>query len=78
MRKLKLYIETSAWNFFFADDAFHVAVATASEIDAIITWNYSHLANLRKAELFNAVNLEKGYTKRIEIVTPMEVSSYEC
>ena len=21
MRKLKLYIETSAWNFFFADDA---------------------------------------------------------
>jgi len=158
MRKLKLYIETSAWNFFFADDApekrditkeffrsvekglyeifisgivireindapepkrtalfnlinkytpieleiteeaeelteaymnrsivaqnkrddaFHVAVATASEIDAIITWNYSHLANLRKAELFNAVNLEKGYTKRIEIVTPMEVSSYE-
>lgn len=59
------------------DDAFHVAIATVSEIDAIITWNYQHLANLRKSELFNGVNLEKGYTKRLEIVTPMEVSRDE-
>ncbi len=59
------------------DDAFHVAIATVHEMDAIITWNYQHLANLRKSELFNGVNLERGYTKRLEIVTPMEVSSYE-
>lgn len=59
------------------DDAFHVAIATASEMDAVITWNYQHLANLRKAELFNSINLEKGYTKRLEMVTPMEVSRYE-
>ena len=60
------------------EDAFHVAIATAHEMDAIITWNYQHLANLRKSELFNGVNLERGYTKRLEIVTPMEVSRYEC
>ncbi len=59
------------------DDAFHVAIATVHEMDAIITWNYQHLANLRKSELFNGVNLERGYTKRLEIVTPMEVSRYE-
>jgi predicted nucleic acid-binding protein len=59
------------------DDAFHVAIATASEMDAVITWNYEHLANLRKSEFFNGVNLEKGYTKRLELVTPMEVSRYE-
>ena len=59
------------------DDAFHVAIATAHEMGAIITWNYQHLANLRKSELFNGVNLEKGYTKRLEMVTPMEVSKYE-
>ena len=35
------------------------------------------LANLRKSELFNGVDLEKGYTKRLEMVTPMEVSRYE-
>ena len=158
MRKLKLYVETSAWNFFFADDApekrdvtrqffaaveeglyeiyisemvireinnapepkrkvlfdlvnkyapreldvtqeaneltevymargivpgnkrddgFHVAIATVSEMDAVITWNYRHLANLRRSELFNGVNLESGYTKRLEIVTPMEVGQDE-
>ena len=59
------------------DDAFHVAIATVSEVDAVITWNYQHLANLRRSELFNSVNLEMGYTKRLEIVTPMEVSNYE-
>lgn len=59
------------------DDAYHVAIATTSEMDAVITWNYQHLANLRKSELFNGVNLERGYTKRLEIVTPMEVSRYE-
>lgn len=59
------------------DDAFHVAIAAVHETDAIITWNYQHLANLRKSELFNGVNLERCYTKRLEIVTPMEVSRYE-
>ncbi|PIW31378.1 MAG: hypothetical protein COW28_07385 [bacterium (Candidatus Ratteibacteria) CG15_BIG_FIL_POST_REV_8_21_14_020_41_12] len=55
------------------DDALHVAVATIFEVDALITWNYRHLANLRKSELFHSVNLEKGYTKQLNIVTPMEV-----
>lgn len=59
------------------DDARHISIATDHEMDAVITWNYRHLANLRKAELFNAINLERGYTKRLEIVTPMEVSQYE-
>ncbi len=59
------------------NDALHVAIAAVNEVDALVSWNYHHLANLRKAELFNGANLEEGYLKRIEIVTPMEVSSYE-
>jgi len=59
------------------DDALHVGIAAYYEMDAIITWNYHHLVNLRKSGLFNGVNLESGYTKRLEIATPMEVSSYE-
>lgn len=59
------------------EDALHIAIAAAYEMDAVITWNYGHLANLRKLELFNGTNLEMGYTKRLEIVTPMEVSKYE-
>ncbi|MBC8181129.1 hypothetical protein H8E88_08395 [candidate division KSB1 bacterium] len=156
MRKLKLYLETSVWNFYFADDApekkevtlqffekvengefdiyisdivfreiarapqekealllnliekykpkelevneevlelaqkyikeaalperaidvsRHVAVATVYEIDALISWNLKHLANLRRMERINGVNLKEGYSKRLEIVTPMEVSN---
>lgn len=56
------------------EDALHVAIATVSGLDAVISWNFDHLANLRKADLFNSVNMLHGYNKRIEIVTPMEVS----
>jgi len=56
------------------EDALHVAIATVSGLDAVISWNFDHLANLRKADLFNGVNLLHGYSKRIEIITPMEVS----
>lgn len=59
------------------EDALHVAVATVYEMDALITWNNRHLANLRKMEIINGINLKEGYTKHIEIVNPMEVISDE-
>lgn len=59
------------------EDALHIAIATVEELDAVITWNYRHMANLRKAELFYSVNVEMGYHKRLEIITPMEVSRYD-
>ena len=59
------------------DDALHVAIATCAEMDALVSWNFQHLANLRKAELFHSVSLAMGYFKKLEIVTPMEVSRYE-
>ncbi len=60
------------------EDALHIAIATVQELDAVITWNYRHLANLRKAELFYSVNVEMGYHKRLEIITPMEVSRHDA
>ena len=59
-----------------AEDALHVAIATLQEVDAVVTWNYQHLANIRKAELFFGVNLEQGFHKKVEIVTPWEVIGY--
>lgn len=55
------------------EDALHIAVATVAEMDAVITWNYRHMIGLRRSELFHSTNLEEGYTKRIEITTPMGV-----
>lgn len=59
------------------EDALHVAVATVYEMDALITWNNRHLANLRKMEKINSINLNEGYTKHLEIVNPMEVITDE-
>ncbi len=156
MRKLKLYLETSVWNFYFADDApekkeatlqffeqvkkgkyeifiseivlneigkaaeekiiklldlikqyqpvklevndeilnlaekyiaeealperavndsQHAAIATFFELDALISWNLKHLANLQKMEKINGINLKEGYPKRLELITPLEVSN---
>jgi len=55
------------------EDAAHVAVATVYEIGVLLSWNYKHLANVRKTELFRAVNLLHGYTHSPEILTPFEV-----
>ena len=55
------------------EDALHAAISTVYEMDALVSWNNRHLANLRKMEKINGVNLKEGYTKHLEIVTPMEV-----
>jgi predicted nucleic acid-binding protein len=56
------------------EDARHAAIATVYEMDALISWNLSHLANLQKMEKINGMNLIEGYSKKLELVTPMEVS----
>jgi len=59
------------------EDALHVAISTVYEMDALISWNNKHLVNLLKMEKINRVNLKEGYTKYLEIITPMEVISDE-
>ncbi len=54
------------------EDARHVAVATVHNLDAVVSWNFKHLVNLRRIRLINLINEEMGY-KHIEIVSPHEV-----
>jgi len=55
------------------DDALHIAIATVNELDALVSWNYRHLANLVKKEKVHSVNITQGYLKELEMITPMEV-----
>jgi hypothetical protein len=59
-----------------SSDALHVALATVGRVDAMVSWNFKHIVNLGRIRLFNAVNLELGYTL-IEIRSPKEVIAYE-
>lgn len=55
------------------DDALHVGLATVTEMDFLLSWNYKHLANVNKEVLIQAANLRHGYTKTPRMTTPMEL-----
>ncbi len=52
------------------DDAMHIALATLTNCDAIVSWNFSHIVNLKAMTVVNAVNLYEQL-KSIQIVTPI-------
>jgi hypothetical protein len=53
----------------YADDARHVAICSVAKLDFLVSWNFKHLANLRRESDFNSVNLLQGYAA-VRIVAP--------
>jgi hypothetical protein len=51
----------------------HVACAIASKIELLVSWNYRHSANARKAGAFHAVAVLPGYAGNLQIHAPLEV-----
>ncbi len=54
------------------EDARHIATATASRVDVLVSWNFRHIVNLQRIRGYNSVNLRLGYPL-LEIRTPREV-----
>ena len=55
------------------EDALHVAHATVHEVDVLLSWNFKHLANVRREMRIEAINKERGYWRPLRIVSPLEV-----
>ena len=53
-------------------DAQHIAIATISRVEVLVSWNFRHIVNLQRIRGYNAVNLRDGYPL-LEIRTPQEV-----
>ena len=53
----------------YDDDARHVAICALARIEYLVSWNFRHLANVRREAGFNAVNLLQGYPT-LRIVSP--------
>lgn len=53
----------------YADDARHVAICSVARLDYLVSWNFRHLANMRREAGFNAVNVLQGYPP-VRIVPP--------
>ncbi len=60
----------------YTDDALHVATASVSKCDIIVSWNFKHIVHFDKIALYNAINRINGY-KDIFINSPSEVIDYE-
>jgi hypothetical protein len=59
------------------DDARHVACALVNEVELLVSWNYRHIANARKAKGFNAIAVLEGFRAGLEIHTPLEVLEWK-
>jgi predicted nucleic acid-binding protein len=56
----------------YRNDLRHVAVATTSLVDALVSWNFRHLVNVRTRRAVHAVNLRLGYPL-VDIISPEEI-----
>lgn len=70
------YIEAKVVGKTSRADCQHIAIATLSNADALVSWNFKHIVNLDRIRGYNGINYQKGYNM-IEIRTPREIKKYE-
>ena len=63
------YIERGIFHRKFMADAIHVAIASFHKIDYLVTWNFGHIANVRKQARLRLFNTTAGFFSPV-IVTP--------
>ena len=66
------YIVRGAVGRQFAADALHIAVATLSSAELVVSWNFKHIVNIFRIRKYNSVNLLFGH-RQLEIRSPREV-----
>lgn len=50
------------------NDSIHIATATVNKLDAIVSWNFRHIVNLKTMNAIHMINLENHY-HTLEIVS---------
>ncbi|HZH31589.1 MAG TPA: type II toxin-antitoxin system VapC family toxin [Pyrinomonadaceae bacterium] len=63
------YISRGIFHRKYIADALHVAVASVHKIDYLVTWNFGHLANVRRQARIRLFNTAAGFYVPM-IVTP--------
>lgn len=69
------YLEAGVVGPASTNDAAHIAVATVSNVDLVVSWNFKHIVHFEKIGGYEGVNSLRGYrSPRIysprEVVTP--------
>ncbi len=63
------YISRGIFHRKFIADALHVALASFHKIDYLVTWNFGHLANVRRQARIRLFNTAAGFFAPV-IITP--------
>jgi predicted nucleic acid-binding protein len=63
------YISRGIFHRKFIADSLHVAIASFHKIDYVVTWNFGHLANVRKQARLRMFNTAAGFFSP-SIITP--------
>jgi predicted nucleic acid-binding protein len=59
----------------YRNDMLHIALAAVASVDVVVSWNFRHIVRLDKIQMFNGVNIERGY-RALAIYSPREVTTY--
>jgi predicted nucleic acid-binding protein len=57
-------------------DCLHIALATISRADYLVSWNFKHIVNVHRIRGYNSINIKNGY-RQLEIRSPREFEKYE-
>ena len=69
------YIEAGVVGRTSRADCQHIAIATLSRADVLVSWNFKHIVNLDRIRGYNGINYQNGYPM-VEIRTPREIQHY--
>jgi len=68
------YIQAGALGKASRMDALHVAAATVAGAGLILSWNFKHIVCYDRIQLFNGVNILRGY-RVLDIRSPLEMQN---
>ena len=59
------------------DDCIHIATATLSKVNMLVSWNFKHIVNIYRIRGYNSINIRLGYPT-LEIHSPKEIVNNVC
>ena len=54
------------------NDCLHIAIATVSKVDILVSWNFKHIVNIYRIRGYNSVNIKLGFPA-LEIRSPKDI-----
>ncbi len=67
-----LYVTEGVIPLKYRNDAVHIAMATITGMDIILSWNFKHIVKRKTILMTNLINTREGY-KNIDFYSPSEV-----